>query len=244
MGGWNSHFEPRGECMKHLGHRVVYEATPAFLEPTRGWGPQVCIQRLTLQVWPCRAIGAVGPGSHNTQRWKRLTLLGEIYRKILHSAVCGINWGGHHIGGRGRDWAGDHSQASYHRGEELGSQGGTMRTHLGSTLSFRVSPASMFVLLLVPELFVNNLPLSKVQGQPALHSCGLWQAEGLNRIWWLCHLSNCHSLLQLLLYKQFLATWLSELHQLIQILIHQILVSSSALIAFTEELVFPDMEVT
>ena len=174
MGGWNSHFEPRGECMKHLGHRVVYEATPAFLEPTRGWGPQVCIQRLTLQVWPCRAIGAVGSGSHNTQRWKRLTLLGEIYRKILHSAVCGINWGGHHIGGRGRDWAGDHSQASYHRGEELGSQGGTMRTHLGSTPLFRVSPASMFVWLLVPELFVNNLPLSKVQGQPALHSCGLW----------------------------------------------------------------------
>lgn len=49
-----------------------------------------------------------------------------------------------------------------------------MRTHLESALSFRVSSASMFVLLLAPELFVNNLPLSKVQGQPALHLCGLW----------------------------------------------------------------------
>lgn len=68
----------------------------------------------------------------------------------------------------------DQSQASYYRGEELGSLGGTTRTHPGSALLFSVSPASMFALLLAPELFVNNLPLSGVQGQPALHSCGLW----------------------------------------------------------------------
>lgn len=36
-------------------------------------------------------------------------------------------------------------------------------------------------LLLAPELFVNNLPLSKVQGQPALHLCGLWSLLFLTR---------------------------------------------------------------
>lgn len=62
-------------------------------------------------------------------------------------------------------------------------------------------PCKHFVLLLAPELFVNNLPFLEVHGQPALHLCGpwspcFWKVEWLNGIQWTSHLFHCLSLLQ------------------------------------------------
>lgn len=74
-------------------YRVVYEATPAFLEVTWG-GDSRCVPRS----WQGRAIGSQGC----TEMQETNSCMGRLCRKTMCSVVCGITWENWKLGGEER----------------------------------------------------------------------------------------------------------------------------------------------